>query len=83
MLSADNVPRAFVSSYQHFAFSFLSTFLSLTEMMLPIANAQIDQHLSNFVDLGFVPLANVMFERSLQPLPGKLLGGVSGVEQSV
>ena len=70
-LRESNSPLEHISSYQNIAFSYLTTFLILTRMVLPFADVFIDQNFARFVDLGFQLTANSMFRESLQPLPGQ------------
>ena len=73
MLGPGNIPLNFISSYRDFAFSYLTQFFVVTQMVLPIADTFNNQDISEFSDLGFVPTANAMFRRSIQPLPSKLV----------
>ena len=63
-------PLNIVSLYQNFAFSYVTEFLIITEMVLPLANVNDHQNLADYGTLGFTPTANSMFHESFQPLSG-------------
>ena len=65
----------YISFSQNFAFSYLTKFLIITEMVLPFADVS-SSHDQQFVDterLGFEVTANSMFQESLQPFPGQFM----------
>ena len=64
----------YVSSYQNFVISYQQTYLVITKMVLPFADIFGNQDLAEFVDLGFRLTANILFQESLQPSPGQLVG---------